>query len=688
MDGLTYFKRVRGRHSGHLRTMQSFNRSHESSAEVNNQIWRYVTSIWKKKGVSVPSAKESSVVNFTQAETGVTTSLEKSTNLVSVLHENSSVQPEKHQQQTQNKAGNDKQLLAENSSSLHQYSYGTARRFETHALNNAAIDMKNISSEEITRNFDTHYLHNIARRYAQEENDLSSAGTTTSSVPSQSLEHTTLSVELHDMVKLSSHTLDTSNHDVEVSHDPLSNSPDTNDANLTPNLSVPQFFFNFTSTENSTSPFPDLNRNVAKDFKPVTQATDSTTHKVPYDSSEHFSKLHTTKFPEGQPIMSLTPEKLYTATDPPDVLFISSATTKTKNQTNTPENTSPSHSESSAKSTTLAGYPSLFYLASANTNITTESSPTTTAVLNHSTESRLMLGTSVESSNAEFADVPQTSPVPVSKEDYSILSLVATVPTSIPSISISTKKSWETRIPHTTPFVPSVEAITSNEISTTEPEAITSNEISTTEPSAEARNSSKISSTEQSAGSVTSSKATTPLNPVTTFKNMSPLEGVSDSTISSTVPSVENTSSRGISSTVQFVETTNIISSSVQSPENAPSGLISPTVPSQATITSNTIFSAMPSTETITSSTISTFFSTVPSLSYQMPTRDTTQGNKFQIDINGKNESSNNIEEELKKSFTTVSDRIKTTSLSDTCEVNILTPGKDKKIIHSDIRCY
>jgi hypothetical protein len=96
----------------------------------------------------------------------------------------------------------------------------------------------------------------------------------------------------------------------------------------------------------------------------------------------------------------------------------------------------------------------------------------------------------------------------------------------------------------------------------------------------------------------------------------------------------------------------------------------------------------LPSTETEISSTIATFFSTVPSLSYQITTTDPIQGNKFQTNISGKNKSSDNIEEELDKSFTTVSDKSKTTSLNDTCEVNILTPGKDKKIIHSDIHSY
>jgi len=665
MDGLTDFKKVKDRHSGHLTgTVQSFNRSHESSAEVNNQSWRYVTSTWKKKGVSVSSVRESSVGNFTQSETGVNISLEKSTNLVSVLYENSSVQPEKHQQQTLNQAGNDKQLLAENGSSLHQYSNSTARRFETqlqhHILINTAKDTKNINSEDITRNLDTHYLLNIAKRNVQEGTDLSSAGTTTSSLPSQSLLNTTVSVKLHDMVMLSSRSLHISDHDVEVSDDSLRNSSEINDANFTVNLQAPEFFSNVTSTENSTTPFPDLNRNVAKNFKPVTQATEGTTHEVPSDSSEHFSKRHTTKFPDRQQIMSLMPEKLYTATVPPGVSVLSSEIPETKNQANTPENTSPSHSESSEKSITSAGYPSLFYSASANSNITTESSPVTTPVLNYSTDSRTMLGTAIHSSNTGFADVPQTSPVPVPSVDYSVLSLVATVLTSIPSISISTTESWETWVTHTTPVAPSAEAITSNT-------------ISTTEPSPETISSSKISNTEQSTASVTSSTDTTTLYPVTTFDNMSPLEGVSESTVSNTVPSEENISSRGISSTVQSVETTSKISSSAQSPENAPLSLISATVPSQATITSNTIFSALPSTETVISGTISTFFSTVPSLSYQMPTRDTIQGNKLETDISGKNKSSDSIEEELKKSFTTVSDKNKTTTLNDTCEVNIST---------------
>lgn len=667
MDGLTYFKKVRARRSENLiGTVQSFNRSHESSAEVNNQSSRYNTTVWQKKGVNVPSAEEGSMVNFTQSETAVTISLEKSTNLVSVLYENSSVQPEKHQQQTQNKAGNDKQLLVENGPSLHQYPNGTARSFDAqlqhHALNNTAIDTKNISSEDITRNLDSHNLLNISRRYVPEGNDVSSAGTTTSSLPSQSSEHTAVSVNLHDMVMHSLQSLHTSNHDVEVSDYSLRNCSNTNDANLTSNLSVPQFFSSLTSIENSTTQFPDLNRNVAKDFKPVTQATDGTTLKVQSESSVNFSKLNTTKFPEEQPIVSLMPKELYTTTVPSDVSFPSSATPKTKNQANTPENFLPSHSESLAKSTTSAAYPTLFYSESANMNITTESSPIITAVLNHSTESRLMLGTSTESSNDAFADVPQPS-VPVPSVNYSILSSAATVPTSIPFLSVSTKKSLETWVTHTAPVVPSVEAINSNE-------------ISTTEPSAEAIISGKTSNTEQSAASVASSTVTPTVNPATIIKNMSSLEDENESTISSTVPSVENISPKAISNTEQFVETTSIISSSYESPVNVPSDLISATVSSLATITSNTIFSAMPSTKTVTSSTISTFFSTVPSLSYQMPTRDTIKGSQFQIDMSDKNESSDSIEKELKKSFTTVTDKSNITSLNDTCEVNILTSGK------------
>jgi hypothetical protein len=628
--------------------VQSFNSSNESSAGVNNQSWRYVTSIRKENGISVTSTEESSVGNSTQSETGVTMSLEESTNVVSVFFENSSIPPEKeYQQQTQNKTGNDKQSLAGNASSLHHYSNGTARRLGTqvqhHALNTTTTDMKN-SSEDVTRNLDTHYLHNISRSYVQDGNDLSSAETSTSSLPSQSVEHTTLSVTLDDTVTLSPHSLHTYNHDTEVLDDSLRNSSNTNDANLPSNMSLPQFFSYLTSIDNSTTPFPDLNRNFAEDFNHDTHAADGTTYKVPSNSSEHFSNLHTTKFP-GQAIVTLIPKKLYKATIPPNISFISSATPETKNQANTSENTSPSHSESSAKSTTSAGYPSLFYSASANTNITTESPPITLAVLNNSTESRIMIGTATVSSKAASADVPQTSPVPVPNVDYSIMSFVTTVPSSIPSPSISTMKSFETWVPHITPVVPSVEAISS----------------------------SKTSNTAQLAATVTSSTVASTLNQGTTYKSMSSLKSVSESRISSTV---------------HFVETTSISSSSVPSSETVSSGFISATVPSSATITSNTISSAIPSTATVTPSTISTFFSTVPSVNYQLPTRDTIKGNKFQVVISGKNESSNSTDEELEKSFTPVRNMNNTTSLNVTCEVNILTPGKEKKIIHSDIHYY
>jgi hypothetical protein len=681
IDGLTYSKRVRGRHSvPSIGTVQSFNRSSESSAEVNNQSWRDVTTIWKEKGNSVSSIEEGSVGNSTQSETGVTISLEESTNVFSVFYENYSVQPEKEdQQQTQNKAGNDKQLPAGNASSLYQYPNGTAGRFSAHvqhhALNTTATDMKNISSEDITRDLDTHYMHNISRSYMQEGNDVSSAETTMSSLPSQSMEHITLSATSDEMVTHSPPALYISNYDVEVLDDSLMNSSNTNDANLSFNMSVPQFLsYSTTSIENSITSFPDLNRNFAEDFKHVTHVADGKMYKVLSNNSEH-SKLHTTGFPEGQPIMTLIPKKLSEATVPPDISFISSATPETKNQANESENTSPSHSEPSTKSTTSTGYPSLPYSASANTNISMESPPSTMAVLNYSTQSRTILGNGNVSYNAASADVPQTSPVAVSNADYSTMSLVSIVPTSIQSASISTMRSLETRVPHTASVVPSVQGITSDA-------------ISTTKPSAEAINSGKISNTTQSAASVTSSTATSSLNPVTTHKNMSPLESVSESTISSTAPSVKNITSRGISSTVDFVETTSISSTSVPSSETVPSGLIPATVPSLATITPNTISSAIPSTPTVTSSTISTFFGTVPSVNFQTPTRDTIKGNKFQAVISGKNDSSDITEEELEKTFTPVSSKNNTTSLNVTCEVTILTHAKDKKIIHSDIPCY
>jgi hypothetical protein len=58
-----------------------------------------------------------------------------------------------------------------------------------------------------------------------------------------------------------------------------------------------------------------------------------------------------------------------------------------------------------------------------------------------------------------------------------------------------------------------------------------------------------------------------------------------------------------------------------------------------------------------------------------MTTTDTIEGNQFETDMSDKNESSDSTEE-LKKSFTSLTDKSKITSLNDTCEVNILTLGK------------
>jgi hypothetical protein len=674
MNGRTYSKRAREKRSEHfIETVQSFNRSNESSAEVNNEGLRYVTSIWKERGVSVGSAAENSVGNSNQTDRQVSISLEGSTNVVSVFNENSSVQSEKQdQKETQNNAGNDKQLLAENSSSLHQYSNSTARSLETqfqhHTLNNKARDTKEIRSEDTARNLSTHYLYNISRNYLQEGNDLSSAETSTSSLPPQSLEHTSLTVKPNEVVTPSQLSFHIRNLDAEVLNDSLRNNSNSNEANLPSNVSVPQFFSYLTSTENSTTTFSDLNVNFAKDFKYVTDAANGTMQQVPSNSSEHFLKPHTTNFPEGLSILTSITEKLYKATLPPNISFILPATTEKKNEANMSENTPPYQSESSANSTPSADFHSLFYSVNVNTNTTTESPPMTLAVLYNSTEPTILLGTTTESNNVASADVPQISPVPVLNLDYSTISLGTTVPSSIQSTSISTLKSLETPVSRMPPVVTSVEAITSNA-------------ISTTKVSAETTNSSKMSNTEQSAASLTTSST---LNPVTTYKNASSLEGISKSTISSTVPSLENITSREISSTMQFTETKSIISSSLLSSETVSLGLISATVPSLATTTSNTISSAMTSTGTVTPSKVSTFFNTVPSVNRQMPTTD----NEIQVAIGGKNKSSHNTEEELEKSFSTLDDKSNTTSLNKICEVRIFTSGNVKKIIHSNIHCY
>lgn len=777
VHGLIYSKRVRTRRSGHSKEiLEQVKRSNESvlginvlsqehssrptidGSMVNGEISLNDTSIQNGKGTTMQSMEESSVGNIIQTEGGISVSLGENyvppTNADSMSIENSNVQLEREDRHlNQNKSGNDTQILTEVTSSLQQYPYNTTGRStfqpQYNTLNNAVVEpiTKNMSSENITTDLYTQYLLNISRSDVQRRgNNSSSARTAAYNLSTLTLEITTLFAKSHDSVTFSPHPLSTSNHETENLHTPAMNNSNNNDFNHLPTMSInPLVPYSIPSANNLTTPFPELNTNLPEDHKQIGQVANNVTYTAHSNISDQYSALHTRKLPEGKPVVTLIPgvHKVPSVTQNSSS-FITSRVSEKNIQTNTFENYTSFHSESSINSTTsIISSPVLY--SSAGTYINSEISPNTLPVTTKSTESGIASETIIELHNVvSEADFLQTTLVPVSTANSSAMSLITPVPHSISSSSDTSTEIMETRDTNATPTEPSVGNISSSEIfntvesrdvttnkifSNAKPvESVISNFISNTAPSLETITPGTIFNTVPSVKDVTSD---TVYSIVESTENMSSrevsstvrsVETLTSSTVSYIMPSVENTisdtlsnvvavvnvtstakSSSSISSTIQSLETvtSNTVPSTVQSTDSVTSGAISNTVLSAETsntisrstqsvktvtlnslpstvvsltvVTSNTTSSPLLSVESVTSSTSPTFSSTEPSMNYRLPTMDAIRRDKFQVNtVSVKNESSRRTEEEIEKSFNTLSDNSNTTSLNVVHEVNTL----------------
>jgi hypothetical protein len=726
---------------------------------------------------------------FSLAETSV-----QSENIRPMSFENSRTLSERESKTyNHSKVDSDTQILTRNNSTLYQYSNGTGEspvvQVQYNTLNNTAENdtVKDTSSENITRNLNSQFLHNDSQTVVQKNgNDLSSERRTTSTLPSQSFENATTFPNPHDRLTLSTDPLPTSNHKPGVLHHALSNS-NSNGSTLPSNTSTPTSpFYSTMSTTKSTTLLFYLNANLTEALKSVDWAANNTMYIVPSYSSEYNFKNQTEKLPDAETGHTLLPGKVHTALRIPQnsSLLGLSTISVTKNKAKTPENDPSFHSELSANSTSTSSQ--LLYLSQANISI--EPFPRSLSVTIKPIESGNVPETITEPSNIlSVQDSPQVSPVPVPTVDNTI-SLVT--PASKLSSFISPMKVPESVVTYPVPFVSSAESITSSTIvspvtsstissvvnpteaatsdpiyktvpllesgtssiisstepsvatansspfSSTVPEPVTSSTISNTVPSSETVTSSTISSVAPSVGTVLTSRISSTV-PATLTSNtisnivpsletktssiisnpVSSVQTVSSSKVSSTVPTVKAVTSSTISKKVQLenTETSSTISnyvpsvktaisittsnysplvqtetsstafSTVQSADNQTSSTISnfgPSVkniisnisssamPSAEPTTSSTISSTVPLAETVTASTISTVsFSTVPSVTYTLTTKDTRQINEFQVSTSGKNHPSHRNEEDRQKSFTSFSDNGNTTSLNITHEV-------------------
>lgn len=747
---------------------EQVNRSDEKLLELHAQSWENSTRSMldgpvfdgkislndtgiknEKESTTAQPVREGSMGTLVQPEREVAISLGKnyiqSENVDPISLQTSSLESEREdQQQNHNKFRSDAEISRQNNSSLHQYSNGTAESLAAqlyyHILNDTALYFSlNTSSENITRDLNAQYMHYISGTTVQGDgNDLSSVR---ASSTLQSLENITFFANPYSGGALSLNSLPTPKHQGEVLHDLAVNSSNTNGFNLPFSMSVSPLFSYLThSIENSTTPFPDLRVKSTDDLKYDGEVANNIMHTIFPNSSEQYSKFHTRKLPETEPILTLIPQKLHTIPRvPQNNSFILTTVSETKNQANSSENGPSFHSESSVKSTTLTVSPPLFW--SAEANISTQSSPHNFSVTTNSTDSRTMSGNTTESSHTVFVDdFPQITLVSVPTGNYSATALITPVPPSITSTSISSMKISKPWVINAASVVPQAETRTSSTISSTFPlvETVTSSNISSTLPSA--KTSRKISSSVSSVKGVISkpiSNTVPPLETVTsnTFSsNLQSVEAVSTNTISNIllsgetvtsntiskiVPSPEIVNSNTISNMVPSAETvlSNTISNSVSPVETATSSTISSRVSSAEIATSSTIFNTMASVETVTSNIISSsvppietitsgkIFSTVPetvspstiynvvpssetvtshivssavpSVNYIMPTEDPTQRYEFQAgNISSENKPSQRSEEEIKKSLTSLSDN--TTSLTVTHEVNVLTCERNK----------
>jgi hypothetical protein len=648
-------------------------------------------------------------------------------NIGSIPFVNSRTQPEREDRtQNQSKAENDTWILTRNTLSLYQFPNYTSERpvVQTqykYLYSTAGKDIvQNTSSENITRNSNLRFLHNILQTDVKKNgNNLSSVRTIASALPSQSSENNITSGSLYDMLALSAKPLLTSNHEAGVFQDPVLKGSNNNGSTIPSNMTMPTLFSYFTiSITNSGTPFPDLNGNLTADLKQVGQVVNNTMHTVPSNKSEYYSALHTGKLSDGEPSYTTVPGKLHTApgVSPNLPSFKSSTVSKLKNKFSTSENVTS------------------FHLSDANISI--ESLPRNLPVTAKSIESENAPEYITESPTTMFVeDFPQVSTVsvPTVNANYNTVSLLRPLPAFKPSSSILSAKIPESLVTYPASLVPSSETIasspsaravtpvevvtsstisravdstesvlsdpiyksvpfletitsraissiessvgtvTSSTLSRTVPETITSSTISNTIQSLETMKSNTVSNSELSVGTVISS----------TISSTAP-ETVTSSTLSSAVPSVKNTISNTISNYVPSVKTvqstvtadtvtSSTVSISVPSVENIVSNIISSTVPSAEVITSSTTSDTVPSVETLMTSTVSTDFSIVPSVSYTMETKDSRQINEVQVEISGKNLSSRRTEEVTEKSFSSLSENRNITSLNVTHEVILLT---------------
>ncbi|PNF35661.1 hypothetical protein B7P43_G17472 [Cryptotermes secundus] len=598
------------------------------SSVVNGEISLNDSSTQHGKGTTMQSVEESSAGSLIQTERRITISLDE--NYVqprkadAVSSENTNVQSEREDLHlNQNISGNDTQILTEVTSSLQQYSYNMTGNSTFQPLYNTLINtivepiMKNISSENITTNLNTQYLHNISRSDVQRSgNNLSSVRTTAYNLSSQSLEITTLFAKSHDSVTFSPYLLSTSNHENESLHTPAMNNSNINDFNHPPIMPInPLVSYSMPSTNNLSTAFPEVNTNLSEDHKQVGQEDNNITYTVHSNVSDQYSALHTRKLPEGKPVVTLIPEEVHKV---PSVTqnsssFISSRVSERNIQTNTFENYTSFHSESSINPTTP-----LFY-SSAGAYINSEISPNTFPVTTTSTESEIASETIIESHNVvSEEDFPQTILAPVTSANCSAMSLVTPVSHSLSSSFDTPTKTVETWDTNATPTVSSVGNILSSAIfNTVESRDVTTNKISSNAKAVESVISNFISNTAPSLENITSR---------TIFNTVPSVNDVTSNTISSNVESAENMSSEEVSSTVQSVETltSSTVSYIMPSVENAisdtlsnlvavvnvtstakPSNSISSTIQSLETVTSNTVPNTVQSTDNVTSGAIS-----------------------------------------------------------------------------------
>lgn len=737
VNGFIHSRRVRTRRSEHSKgILEQFKTSNKS----NTQSWGNSSRSMRNgpvfddtmlfNDISTQNETDSTTVegfmdSLIQPEREDTVHFE---NIGSIPFENSRTQPEREDRtQNQSKAENDTWLLTRNTLSLYQFPNYTSERPVVQTQHSTAGKdiVENTSSENITRNLNPRFLHNILQTDVKRNgNNLSSVRTIASALPSQSSENNITSGSLYDMLALSAKPLLTSNHEAGVFQDPVLKGSNNNGSTIPSNTTMPTLFSYFTiSITNSGTPFPS-------------------------NKSEYYSALHTGKLSDGEPSYTSVPGKLHTApgVSPNLPSFKSSTVSELKNKFSTPENVTSFHL--SDANISIQSFPrnlpvTAKSIESENAPEYITESPTTMFVEDFPPVSTI----SVPTANANYNTVSLLRPLPAFKPSSSILS--ATIPESLVTYPASLVPSSETiassasaravtpvevvtsstisravdstesvlsdPIYKSVPFLEiktsraissiesSVGTVTSSTLSRTVPETITSSTISNTIQSLETMESNTVSNSELSVGTVISSTISSTAPETVTSSTISSIvpsvKTVTSSTLSSAVPSVKtvtsstiyhyvpsvkNTISNTIYNYVPSVKTvqstitadtvtSSTVSISVPSVENIVSNIISSTMPSAEVITSSTTSDTVPSVETLMTSTVSTDFSIVPSVSYTMETKDSRQINEVQVEISGKNLSSRRTEEVTEKSFSSLSENRNITSLNVTHEVILLT---------------